>query len=265
MPRKAHNVLIAMLCGGVLAAGGCRFEKPDVFAEINYHLASPQALSRLDRVVFVELDDASGHPGVARATTRALYKSIQARRLFHLDVVWREDPLCRDVPLDRREAFTLTDLTAIRKELRCDALLFGKITNFMPYPRMQMGLYLRLLDLKEGKLLWGVDHIWDMTDRKVERRAEKFFRDHMRDLYGPADAGVLLMSPAAFQRFVAFEISQTMAPPNGETSEQESALTDRRSQSFRTPPTAWWAARAGFRDTPRLGAATTVKRIFENS
>lgn len=234
MPRQAHRVWLAAACAAVLAAGGCRREQPDAFAGINCHLVSPQALAGLHRVVFVELDDASGHPGVARSATRALYKSVQARRLFHLDVIWRDDPICRDVPLDKREAFTLTDLTAIRQELRCDAILFGRITNFMPYPRMQMGLYLRLLDLKEGRLLWAVDHIWDMTDKIVECRAEKFFQDHMRDLYGPADSGVLLMSPAAFHRFVAFEISGTMVPkPPAEQRRARPLFSDRTARRFR--------------------------------
>ena len=242
MPRRApENVSclraagwIAAICAIALAAGGCQPAPRPVSAGINCHLPSPRDLAGLHRVVFVELDDASGHPGVARSATRALYKSIQARRLFHVDVIWRDDPVCRDLPLDKREAFTLADLTSIRQELRCDALLFGRITNFLPYPRMQMGLYLRLLDLKGGKLLWAVDHMWDMTDREVELRAEGFYEGRMRDLYGPAKSDVLLMSPAAFHRFVAFEISQTLAPQSAsDRQKQAGLLTDRRSRAFR--------------------------------
>jgi len=234
MPPRACELLIAACFGAALAAGGCQPPEPEICADINCLPPSPRELARLNRVVFVELDDASGHAGVARETTRALHESIQARRLFHVDVVWRDEPVCRDVPLDKREAFTLRDLAAIRQELRCDALLFGKITSFLPYPRMQMGLYLRLLDLKEGKLVWGLDHIWDMTDRVVERRAENFFKEHMRDLYGPANSSVLLMSPAAFQRFVAYEASRTLSPQSAEERERQRAvLTDRRNRFFR--------------------------------
>ena len=116
------------------------------------------------------------------------------------------------MPLGKREAFDLQDLVAMREELRCDAVLFGKITSFMSYPRMQMGLYLRLLDLRGGRVLWGADHVWDMTDKGVEYRAERYYKQNLRDVYGPADSSVMLMSPSAFQRFVAHEIAQTMVP-----------------------------------------------------
>jgi len=235
MPRPAPRAcLTTALVATALAVGACQPARQAVRADVNCHLPSPQDVAKLHRVVFVELDDASGHPGVARSATSALYKGIQARRLFHVDIIWRDDPVCRDVPFDKREAFTLEDLTRIRQALRCDALLFGKITNFLPYPRMQVGLYLRLLDLKQGKLLWAVDHIWDMTDRTVEARAQDFYENRMRDLYGPTASGVLLMSPAAFHRFVAFEVSQTLAPQSkSDRQRQAGLLTDRRVRALR--------------------------------
>lgn len=224
MARQASKSLFWLgLC--LLAAGlsSCR-RRTEVFSDVNAYLRSPQDVRRLDRVVFVELADGAGYPSVARDVTRALYKSIQARRLFHVDVVARDDPLCRDILLDKREAFTLEELARLQDELHCDALLFGKVTQFLPYPQMQIGLYLRLLDLREGRLVWGVDHLWNMTNTIVEDRAERFFKYRMRDLYGPADSNVLLMSPSAFERFVAYEVAATLGPLSADEERDEKAL-----------------------------------------
>ena len=52
-----------------------------------------------------------------------------------------------------------------------------------------------------------------LTDSQTEDRAKHFFKYHMRNLYGPAEENFLLMSPAAFEQFVAWETSRTMYVP----------------------------------------------------
>lgn len=216
MYRQGRKIIVtAALCclaaavAGCLPRGGARIEARDY---VSHYLTSQRALGGISRVVLVEPADQSRHPRVARAVTTALYKEMQARGIFHVDLVWRSDPICRDLPLDKREAYLLEDLADIRNELRCDAILFGRITEFASYPRMQIGLYLRLLDLKQGRLIWAVDHIWSMDDKVVRARSERFVREEKPGAYGPMDSEILRMSPTAFAGFVAFETAETLWP-----------------------------------------------------
>ena len=75
---------------------------------------------------------------------------------------------------------------------------------------MQIGLFLNLVDLREGRLIWGVDHIWDTTNRLTERSIERFFVKEMRSGYGPANWRLGLLSPRMFGKFVAHEAAGTL-------------------------------------------------------
>jgi len=193
-----------------MALGGCG-ERPA--PKIASYLSSPAHLLKFRRVAFVQLRDEAAHPTIARDMTEALFRALQERRLFHVEVVRRTDPACSLLP-DRLEGrYTLAELAQIRKALRCDAVLFGTVNTFQPYPRMQIGLYLRLLDLKHGRLVWSVDHIWDTRDESTERRVQVYFQEQMRQGYDPVDWHFVTMSPSAFGKFVAYEIADTL--PSG--------------------------------------------------
>ena len=206
--RRAERLLLVALAGG---AAGCFVEPAGNDEAIGFVLSSPREVFRLRRVVFVELGaDGVCEPGMAWDTTQALSSGIQGRRLFHVDGVRRSDPVCRDLVLDQMGAMTLDDLSRMRKALRCDAVLLGRISHFQPFPRMQLGLVLKLMDLRDGKLLWGVEHVWDTTDRQVENRIRTYFRKYVRSGYEPMDHELVLKSPRAFERFIAHEVSSTL-------------------------------------------------------
>jgi len=198
-----------------LASAGCQHHKVAEKSSVNFYLASRQDLMALNRVVFVEVGQDNGYPQVASAATEALFQAVQSRQLFHMDVVARNDRTCRDLPMGLSETYTMQQLVAIREALKCDAVLFGAINHFQPHPRMQMGLYLRLLDLRKGKLLWAVDHVWDSTDKATQARIEDFFAHKMGSGYDPVDWRLALVSPAMFERFVAYEVAWTL-PARGE-------------------------------------------------
>ena len=171
---------------------------------------------QLHRVVFVELNDCTGYPDISKTMTEAMFRSIQDKRIFHADLVSKFDIQCQELPLAGREALTISQLADIRQKLKCDAILFGKVSHFRPYPRMQVGLYLKLLDLKDGKLVWAIDHIWDTTDKSTAGRIRDFFDTEMRQGYEPAQWQMGLMSPGMFQKFVAYEVTNTFPTLSGE-------------------------------------------------
>ena len=208
MRRCAESLVcsIALLWG----ASGCGAPP----ARIGYFLDSSWNPILTRRVVLVELAPDKGPSEVADGLTESLYKALQSKMLFHVDVVARTSPVCRDLPLSKRGNFSLTELENMREELQCDAVVFGSVTLSTPYPRQQVGVYLLMLDLRGGRLLWGIDHTWDTTDKLTEERLKDYFSENMRDGYGPADWRLARMSPRMFHEFVAREVSATLPDPN---------------------------------------------------
>ena len=205
-PARSGAVAAALLAAWACAGCGPKPHRPDVAC----YLPRPEDLTGLDRVVVAELtgDDESGR--LQRDMTQALAKAIQDRRLFHVDVVDGRDRQLRELSRQAQGPKTLKDLAALRRAFQCDALLVGSIRHFEPYPRMQIGLYLQLLDLRRGQLLWGLEHTWDTTDRATEERIRRFFQRTMGDDYGPLDWRLAMTSPKAFQKYVASEVAETL-------------------------------------------------------
>ena len=206
MLTLAKILRFSALCGA-LTRFGCGEPEP---SPIGYYVDSPQSLAKINRLVLVELAPDNGGPQIARSMTEALFSALSRRKLFQVDVIYRNDPACRDLPLAKRERFTMDELKAMQANLKCDAILFGSVSHFQTYPRLQLGLRLRLLDLQAGKLPWGIDYVWDTTDKAPQARMKTFFERQMRQGYEPADWRLARMSPRTFQKFIAYEAVNTL-------------------------------------------------------
>ncbi len=213
--RQMGNIRLQLSVGLALFAAaatcGCGGEKnrPIACKSVN-SLSCAEDLLAMSRVVFVEIQQDVGYPNIAVEATEALFQALQKRRLFHVDVVPGTSPAVRELGLDRRREYTIDELAEMRKALDCDAVLLGYISHFQPYPRMQVCLSLRLLDLQRGKVVWAVDQVWDTTDKVTEQRIEKYFETQMRSGYEPADHSLAMMSPKTFLKFVSYEACDTL-------------------------------------------------------
>jgi hypothetical protein len=142
--------------------------------------------------------------------TVALAQAIQSRRLFHVKVLG-PCAACPDAAAPNYpEALTLEQLHDLRRRLHCDAVLLGRVHSFRPHPATRVGLFLRLLDVNNGRLVWAVDHVWDTTDAETECRIERFFRQRMRSGYEPMEWQLAMISPRVFAKFVAHEVAATL-------------------------------------------------------
>jgi len=201
--RFTKPVKLILLCAGLALHAGCKPDSPIK--------AFRGSLVGINRVAFVELAERNSCPGVAGEMTVALSHAIQAHKLFDVDVIDRQAPICKTVSLDGREGFTLEQLRQMRQTFRSDGILLGSISDFRSHPQMALGLSLRLLDLKRGQLVWEVNHVWDTTDKAVEKRIERFFKEHMRVAgYEPIYSNIIMTSPKAFEKFIAHEVAETL-------------------------------------------------------
>lgn len=181
--------------------------------EANYYYLNPNKdLSVIGRTALVELTNNSAFPQIGVNITEALFHALQKKQIFGLTVIRQSDPTWRSLSLNMNTAYTLEQLSTIRKTLKCDAVLKGTVTGFEPYPHMFVGLRLELVDLTDGQLLWALEQIWDTTDKITQDRIKKYYSPY--DFLGSATLQEKLgtISSLKFVKFVAYETAETLQP-----------------------------------------------------
>jgi hypothetical protein len=204
--RRFPRTLPVLLALAILATG-CQAVKR---VKVGYYLAPGGIPSDLTRVVFLPLVNHSPYPTASEGMTGAIAQAIQGTKLFHLEVAPPADAAYSCLPPDGQSPFTLKQLGDLRQSLGCDAVLVGVVNQFQPYPHMQGGIYIRLVDLRTGRLIWAVDHVWDTADERVRRRIQEFFECELGKSTDPLQWRLATVSPQAFDRFVAYEVAATL-------------------------------------------------------
>jgi len=188
---------------------GCEIVRPITPETGYFYLNQGDEFHQIARVVVFEFQNYSNDMDISMKLTRAVTESLQKKHLFTIQAFESSDPAWQKLDLEPVSSYSMEKLLVIRKQLRADAVLYGSITRYHPYPHLMVGLHLKMVDLRSGKLLWAIEQIWDSTDKLVERRMKKFHKEYMRSSYGPMDWELLITSPRAFNKFVVYEIAET--------------------------------------------------------
>ena len=204
---KSWCVMLVLLA---VLFSGCNSNSTFVPASDYYYLNLNKKLTDIGRVAIIELDNNSSYPQVSNDVTAALFQALQKKQVFGLKVVHQNDPSWRSLQLDRNSAYTLDELLAIRDTLRCDGVLLGTLTEFRPYPHMAVGLRLKLLDLRDGELLWALEQVWDSADKTTEKRIQNYFKSEKREGFAPLHERLAAVSPLEFIKFVSYEVAGTL-------------------------------------------------------
>lgn len=190
---------------------GCQLYRTDIPAANYYYLNPDKDLSAIGRVAIVELDNNSSYPAIRADVTETLFQALQKKQLFGLTLVRQSDPAWRSLQLDMNPTYTLDQLLATHKTLKCDAILTGTITEYHPYPHLAIGLRLKLVDLTDGQLVWALEQIWDTADKTTQYRIKDYFHSQMRSGFAPLHEEVVAVSSLKFIKFVAYEVAVTLA------------------------------------------------------
>jgi hypothetical protein len=193
-----------------IALTGCDKPRDVAWSMDHFVVHPPTELLQIKSVVFIELSSRLEDAPQAGQLSQSLADDLQHRGLFNVQRVARDDFRCRDLTLDVNQPLELREMQQIRQALGCDAVVLGEMDSFQQYPRTRAGLYLRMVDLKNGKLLWGVKHTWDGSDKEVAGRIRKFWRENVRGGFEPANEELVLMSPRWFLKFVSHEAVSTL-------------------------------------------------------
>ncbi len=210
--RSLNYVLpVTILFFSAVLLSGCISYYNDSPPAADYYFINPnKSLSTVGRVVVVGLNNNSNYPEISKDVTEKLYQALQKKQVFGLTVVRQDDPLWRSTQLGLDSRYTLEEIINLRETLQCDAVLLGTITEFRPFPHMIIGLRLRLLDLRDGDLLWALEQVWDSADKITEYRIKDYFQAHKRSGYAPLQEQLTSVSSLEYIKFVSYEVAETL-------------------------------------------------------
>ena len=189
---------------------GCQSREASKPLADYYYLNPNKRLTTIGRVAIVELENDSSYPQMSADVTGPLFRALQKRQVFGLTIVRRDDPSWRSLQLDGDSTFRLDQISAIRETLKCDGVLLGTITEFKPYPHMTVGLRLKLLDMRDGQLLWALEQVWDGADKAIEQRTKSYFKAQKGSGFAPLQEQLATVSPLEFIKFVSYEVAATL-------------------------------------------------------
>lgn len=206
--RTAVLASFTLLLG--LCASGCKTPREPWAMAGSYHLNPHKDLRKLGRVALVELDSSTTSLQAPSDVTRALFLAVQKKQLFSLTMIARSAPAWRAFEDDVESLQKLRQLAAMRESFNCNALLVGSITEYQPYPRLVLGLRLKMWDLTDGTLLWWVEQVWDSADRTIQKRIKTYFQQEIRSGRTPLREEMVAVSSLEFARFAAYEVAETL-------------------------------------------------------
>ena len=193
-----------------ISLSGCNFGGAPVPKGDYYYSNPDKSLSTVGRVTIIELENDSSYPQISGDITESLYQALQKKQIFGLTVIHRNDPSWRSLQLNGNSTYSLDQISAMYNTLKCDGVLTGTITEFRPYPHMAIGLRLKLLDLRDGELIWALEQIWDIADKKTESRIQRYFKAQKSSGFTSLYQQLLDVSPLEFIKFVSYEVAETL-------------------------------------------------------
>lgn len=194
----------------LVSLAGCTIIQPIEPQTGHYYLNPQTNFASIGKVAVLELENFSSHPEQTEMITQSLADSLGKKHLFSVRRIYRPNPDWQALGLDSISEYTYEQLALIREHLGVDAILFGTIHQYSPYPHFLTHLRLKMVNLRDGNLVWAMEEVWDSADKKTAQRMQQYFRQQMRDGYEPINWQILLNSPRAFSRFIAFEATQTL-------------------------------------------------------
>jgi hypothetical protein len=103
-------------------------------------------------------------------------------------------------------------IDTLNQHYRADAILLIDLSQFRPYQPIAMGIRAKLIAMKDYKILWAFDDIFDAGDTRVATGAKRYQQRYQTQNYPLHKPVNVLQSPRCFARYVAFTVFQSLLP-----------------------------------------------------
>ena len=101
-------------------------------------------------------------------------------------------------------------LARIVRDYQAQGVLFTDVTEYHHYKPIRVGLRSKLVDLRDGELIWVFDDVFDSAQPNVSAAARRYSRQVFTDRFPLDSADSMLQSPQRFSRYVFHEAFETM-------------------------------------------------------
>ncbi len=134
----------------------------------------------------------TGRFEIVEVTPERLYQVIRMHRLSSLSAV--PDEL----------------LSYLTSSLGADGILQTDLTSYRPYRPFEVGLRMRLFDIRSNEALWAVDEILNAGDKLVHTDSRHYALGQVHNKYPFEDSYAALRSPNRFAAYSAFTLFGTI-------------------------------------------------------
>ncbi len=207
------NKFLIFVSSLYLLVSGCTYDlaKPSQVGDSNYYYVRPGTyFGGIGKVALFEPVDATCSQDLSTVFMQILAKELRKLHTFSVMPVHETDPYWCNFEKTVNGDYDVEVLNAIRNAYGVNAVIFGEITQYESFPKLNIGLRLRMLDLRTGKILWGVENVWDTNDLSMQRKMCEYYKTHLKNGFEPLGPELLEVSPRAFGKFVATEIAATI-------------------------------------------------------
>lgn len=207
---NSKHLLISIICCLTILTG-CRLEPAAPREPANcFYLSDDVDLTSVGRITFVELNRYSSYQTVAQDITDSLFQAVQKRQLFGVDIIRHNDHRWKSLQLNPDRSYSLEELSVVHKTIHNNAMIVGAVTQYQPYPRMTIGLRLKMIDLQSGDLIWAFEQVWDSSDQYTKEKIKRYFRSKQQTGSEELNEQLIERSSKKFIDFIAYEVAGTL-------------------------------------------------------
>ena len=205
---RALIILLAALVPATTT--GCRLERPHRPKLINSYLAEPSDLANVRRIMVLPFHSEHGvsvDPGEIRDAFVAELQKLRRFEVVPLTEAAREDDILNTSIAHGR--ISTTAMVKLCERYSLDGLFIGSVTSWRPYKPPHLGLRTQLISVHAGAPVWGVDAMYDASDRSTISDLRHYVDRTQRDDGNLHDWELSLLSPSKFTNFVAHRVVET--------------------------------------------------------
>lgn len=207
------NSILIFVFSLYLLVSGCTYDlaRPSQVNQNDYYYVRPGTyFGGIGKVALFEPLDETHSQDLSTAFMRIQAKELRKLHTFSVMPVYKSDAYWYNFENTVNGEYDTDVLDAIRKAYGVNAVIFGVITQYESFPKLNIGLRLRMLDLRTGKILWGVENVWDTNDLSTQKQMCEYYKANLKKSFEPLGAEILEVSPREFGKFVATEIASTI-------------------------------------------------------
>ncbi len=216
--RLSIQLYLALSVLASVIGGGCRATLEtarratiSVYEPSNYRSSGPLS-DELVRVAMLPLYHHQQEGAFLDDLERTFYTELN--KTLHFEVV----PISRD-DLERLfkrrhfasfEALPADILQGVRNHFGADVVCFTDITQYEPYQPMAIGIRSKLVNLRNGEIIWAFDSLFDTGNPHVAVAARRYQHAHLNQAYPLDVSDSILLSPGRFGKYVAHAVYGTL-------------------------------------------------------